>query len=194
MEFNRSNWITLIFTILYLAFFTIISLAGKNYEFLIYLAVMLFFFFLIMIFIKKIFLSDGAIWGLSLWGLLHVGCGNIYLDGIRLYDLKFFNILGMDHLVHLFGFCVATIVAYQLLRPYLKKEADKSLLVFFLVVMMGMGFGALNEVVELFSVLVLKDTGVGDYFNNAFDLVFNMIGAIIAVMIIKFRCKYWKYK
>ena len=147
MEFNKNNWIVLIFTIIYLASFTIISLVGKNYEFLIYLAVMLSFFFLILFFLKKIYLSDGAIWGLSIWGLLHVGCGNIYLDGIRLYDIKFFNLLGMDHLVHAFGFGVATIVAYQLLRPYLKKEADRSLLVLFLIVMIGMGFGALNEVV-----------------------------------------------
>jgi len=192
MEIDGSKRIALAFTILYLVIFTIISLARKNYEFLIYLAVMLFFFFLILFFRKNIHLSSGAIWGLSLWGLLHVGCGNIYLHGVRLYDIRLLNLVGMDHLVHAFGFCVATIVGYQLLRPFLKKEADKSYLILFLAVMIGMGFGALNEVIELFSTLVLKDTGVGDYFNNAFDLVFNLVGAMIAACIIKMRCHKWK--
>ena len=53
-----------------------------------------------------------------------------------------------------------------------------------------MGLGALNEILEFIGVLLFPKTNVGDYFNNVWDLTFNTIGAIVAVIIIHIRRKY----
>lgn len=55
-----------------------------------------------------------------------------------------------------------------------------------LLVLGGMGFGVLNEVVEFVAVAFFGQTGVGDYWNTALDLVFNMFGAIIATVFIHY--------
>ncbi len=48
-----------------------------------------------------------------------------------------------------------------------------------------MGFGAFNEIIELLAVLLFDATQqVGGYLNNALDLVFNLIGSIIACFFI----------
>jgi hypothetical protein len=44
-----------------------------------------------------------------------------------------------------------------------------------------MGLGAVNEIIEFAAVLGLPDTNVGGYLNTGLDLVFNAIGAIIAM-------------
>ena len=49
-----------------------------------------------------------------------------------------------------------------------------------------MGFGALNEVVEFAAVAFFGQTGVGGYWNTALDLVFNMLGAIVATIFIHY--------
>ena len=50
----------------------------------------------------------------------------------------------------------------------------------FLLVTIGMGFGALNEVVEFAAVLLIPDTNVGGYTNTGWDLVSNLVGCVIA--------------
>ncbi|MFH1316364.1 MAG: DUF2238 domain-containing protein [Candidatus Woesearchaeota archaeon] len=174
------------FTILYVVVFSIVALLRKNYEFLVYLFVITIIFFLVLAYLDKRF-NQLSLWGLSVWGFLHMCGGNIYFSGIRLYDIQLIPILlRYDQLIHAFGFAVATLVASQLLNPYLKENIKRWTLLSFLIIMIGMGFGALNEVVELFAMLMYKNAGVGDYYNNAFDLVFNMIGGIIAVLLINY--------
>jgi len=51
----------------------------------------------------------------------------------------------------------------------------------------GMGFGALNEVVEFIATLVLPDTNIGDYTNIGWDLVANLVGASVAAVAIAFK-------
>jgi uncharacterized membrane protein YjdF len=56
-----------------------------------------------------------------------------------------------------------------------------------LLVVMGIGVGAVNEIVEFMPVLFLGDTGVGDYFNTLWDIVFNTLGAIAAVLYLSWK-------
>jgi hypothetical protein len=44
----------------------------------------------------------------------------------------------------------------------------------------GLGFGALNEVVEFVATLLIPETNVGGYRNTGWDLVSNLIGATTA--------------
>jgi uncharacterized membrane protein YjdF len=49
----------------------------------------------------------------------------------------------------------------------------------------ALGIGSLNEILELGAVVLLgAQEIVGDYFNNAMDLVFNQIGSVTAVFFI----------
>ena len=50
-----------------------------------------------------------------------------------------------------------------------------------------MGLGALNEIIEFFAVLNLSNTNVGGYFNTGWDLVANLVGCLIASLIIAVR-------
>lgn len=54
-----------------------------------------------------------------------------------------------------------------------------------LLILIALGIGALNEILEFGAVVFLDaQEAVGDYFNNAADLVFNLIGSVIAVIFI----------
>ena len=53
------------------------------------------------------------------------------------------------------------------------------------VVLAGLGAGALNEIIEFFITVMLQNTGVGGYENTALDLVFNLLGAIGAMIYIR---------
>jgi hypothetical protein len=53
-----------------------------------------------------------------------------------------------------------------------------------------MGLGAVNEIVEFIMVLALPQTGVGGYENTMWDIVFNTIGAIIAVSYLNLKTRY----
>jgi flagellar biosynthesis protein FlhB len=56
---------------------------------------------------------------------------------------------------------------------------------------MGLGVGLINEIVELTAVVYLNaQEGVGDYLNNAIDLVYNSIGVIVTVVILDIS---WQY-
>lgn len=95
-------------------------------------------------------------------------------------------ILKFDQFVHFFGFAVTTFVAYQLLKPYLNDKANYKV-IYPMLAAIGMGMGALNEIVEFTAVVSFPKTGVGGYYNTALDLVFNTLGAITAVVLIYFR-------
>ncbi|HSH60778.1 MAG TPA: hypothetical protein VK988_14310 [Acidimicrobiales bacterium] len=45
-----------------------------------------------------------------------------------------------------------------------------------------MGVGAINEVVEFLSTLVLTQTHVGGFENTGWDLVFDLLGATVAAV------------
>jgi hypothetical protein len=49
-----------------------------------------------------------------------------------------------------------------------------------------MGLGAVNEVIEFAAVLLLPNTNVGGYMNTGWDLVANMVGSLVAAVLIYF--------
>ena len=120
--------------------------------------------------------------------------GGVRLNGDVLYSLQLIPIvnagelviLKFDQFVHLFGFGVTTLLAYHLLKRYLNNKVNYKVF-YSALVLIGMGFGALNEIVEFAAVVAFPQTGVGGYYNTALDLVFNMLGAIIAVVFIHLR-------
>ncbi len=183
----------LYFTISYLILFTILAIIKSNYEFLYYTFIMSAIILLIVFHYKKAHLTKHILLGLTILGAMHIFGGNTYIFGTRLYDLYLIpNLLKYDNLVHSFGTFVATFAIYNILNPHLdKKMKHNSLILSIIMMSIAMGIGAYNEVLELFAVLFLGAAKqVGDYFNNAFDLVYNLIGSVIAsFFIIKYHKK-----
>lgn len=173
------------------AIFSILFLSRQNYEFIIYIFVIIFFLGLVLLTNHKVNYPNTILWGLSIWAILHMAGGGLYIGDKKLYGIMLlplvgepYHILRFDQFVHAFGFFVATFVAFHLLRPHLKKRYSLAA-IGIVTVMAGLGFGALNEIVEFAAVVTVPDTGVGGYINTALDLVFNLIGAIVAWLIIR---------
>ena len=193
MEFKKSWWSVIIFTLLYISVYSIYYISIKNFEFLWYIFVLLFFFGLIFFTIKKTKFDSVILWGLSIWGLLHMSGGGLIINGDVLYNLeiiKLFSIrdtfvLKFDQFVHAFGFGVTTLVAYHILKPYLNNKTNWKV-VYPLLVFISMGLGALNEIVEFIATISFSAVNVGGYYNTVLDIIFNSIGAIIAVVYIHF--------
>jgi hypothetical protein len=89
-----------------------------------------------------------------------------------------------DQFVHAYGFFIATLVAWRAILAASRNSLRPSFGVLFAVVCFGMGLGALNEVVE-FTATRFMNTNVGDYVNTGWDLVSNLVGAVIAAAVVR---------
>jgi len=194
MSLRKGEWVLAIFNLIYILAFTVYYFSIRNYEFLWYVATLVFFFVLIATTLKRSKFNYVILWGLSIWGLLHMAGGGVVVNGEVLYRLHLIPIVGsgdlfvlkFDQFVHFFGFGVATLVVYHLLRPYLNERTNWKV-VYPILIVAGRGLGVLNEIVEFTAVISLSETGVGGYGNTLLDLIFNTFGAAAAVIFIHFR-------
>lgn len=189
-------WRVGIFTSLYLIAALPLALLRGNVEFLMYIAVMLVLIGLVLWVHLRVSLSDGVLWSLSVWGLAHMAGGLLLVPagwpleaGSRvLYSLWIFpNHLKYDHVVHAYGFGVATWVCWQGLHAAIRHqggEASPTLGLMVLSATAGMGLGSLNELVEFAATLLIPETNVGGYINTGWDLAANCFGATVAVSVI----------
>jgi hypothetical protein len=191
----EQNDLTLVFfTIFYLVFFTVNAIVKSNYEFILYSLTLLGLLVLGIYIHKQVQLPAFIIIGLSLLGLMHTLGGNIYIDGVRLYDKIFlWDMLRFDNIIHTTGSILATFVLNELFYFLLEKRTIiNRRFYYFSLFLMGLGVGLINEIVELMAVVLLNaQDGVGDYLNNAIDLVYNSIGVILAIIILDVD---WQYK
>lgn len=186
---SAREWLLLAFNATYIVAFTTYYVLSENYEFLWYVVVLVFFFSLLIGTLRKVEFSQPILWGLSIWGLLHMAGGGIKVGDEVLYayllvplvDQGELLILKYDQFVHAFGFGVATLVARHVIDRYLLPQR-KHFMYFMLLVLAGTGLGVLNEIVEFIAVIAISETGVGGYYNTALDLVFNTLGATLAAL------------
>ena len=121
--------------------------------------------------------------GLSAWAIGHMAGGTIGIgDGRTLYNAVVGNI-HVDNIVHVVGFGSAGLAWWEAWSARSDGSAPAPVTVAVAVWLAGMGVGALNEVVEFFTTLVVEDTNVGGYQNTGRDLVANMLGAAVAAVI-----------
>lgn len=188
MRLTRQEIPILAVNLLYIPFFTYLAWRQSNQEFLLYVLVILVAGGLVVWNQSRIRFDRVVLWGLTLWGLMHMAGGNIRIGDGVLYSMQLVpiapqhQILRYDQVVHFLGFGVATLVAHHLLRPFLHPNVPISGTMVFLVALMGCGFGALNEIIEFIAVLALPETGVGGYENTMWDLVFNLFGSVTAAV------------
>lgn len=185
-----------VFTIAYLAIATITAFARGNQEFIFYIVVVVLLVGAVLIVHRRVQLSQGVLWALSVWGLAHMMGGLVRVPegwpingDIRvLYSLWIIpDYLKYDHVVHAYGFGTTTWVCWQGLRSILTTYTNDVKPTFGLMVLSataGLGFGALNEVVEFAAVLLVPETNVGGYVNTGWDLVANSVGAATVACLI----------
>jgi hypothetical protein len=180
------------FTVAYMFVFTVIAIINRNYEFLYYTLYMTAALIFVTLFYKKMNLSKTVLFGLTVLGAIHIFGGNINIFGTRLYDLWLIPaIFKYDNLVHAFGYFVITFAIYDMISPHFDGKIKQNKIIFSIIlVLIASGIGACAEIAELGAVVFFNAAEkVGDYMNNALDLVFNLLGAIIACVVI---VKYYK--
>lgn len=190
----------ILFNVFYIISFLFFYGTRGNYEFLSYVGVIILFAILIGTTLNITKFDYFVLWGLSIWGLLHMLGGSLIINGSTLYSLRLFEILDyggqfyilkMDQVIHFYGFFVAALVVFQLIAPHFKDLENKRKRVIFLSWIGSMGLGALNEVVEFLAFITIEKTGVGDLYNTGLDLIFNMLGAFFGAFVAYYL---WKIK
>ncbi len=185
---TRGRLSVLAFTLLYTfgagAWFAV----RGNFEFIWYIVVMLMIVGLVGATLRKTQFPDWVLWLLSIWGLLHMAGGGVPVGDSVLYRYMIwpvfngggdFVLFKFDQLVHAYGFGVAALAAYTILSRSM--VGSSTFAVSFTAILVSMGLSVVNEIVEFIAVIVAPDTGVGDFYNLELDLVFNTLGAIMAI-------------
>ncbi|MFM2296431.1 MAG: hypothetical protein RL117_138 [Verrucomicrobiota bacterium] len=207
---KRSNKPTLrplaLFTSCYMTLAAVGTQVTGNREFVFYLITMLILIAIVLMVHHRIVFLTSQLWALSLWGLLHMAGGlcpapsSWPIDGGQgvLYSLWLIpDLLKYDQLVHAYGFGITTWICWHALSYQLQHHAPAwpfpSSGRLTLAAAAGMGFGALNEVIEFIAVLLLPRTNVGGYINTGWDLVFNLIGCLIACFLIRWHYRHRKH-
>lgn len=169
----------------------------RNFEFLIYLAVMTVIVVAVLAVNRRAGLSAMLLAGFSLWGLLHMIGGLVPIPphwhstdtSPVVYNWRLIpGYLRYDQLVHGYGVGLTTWLIWQALSVRVRGHDGGPLRptpgMLAVCATAGMGFGALNEVVEFIATLILPSTNVGDHVNTGWDLVANLVGATVAALVI----------
>ena len=181
---------------IYLLGFGGTAVVQRNGEFVFYLVVMLVLVGMVYGVHRRVGFSPLVLWLLAVWGLLHMAGGTVPIpmsvaetenETAVLYSLRPWAWLPRyDQVTHAFGFFCATVASGEAL---LAATRPGRVGVGFACAcgLMGVGFGALNEVVEFIAVLTLPDTNVGGYVNTGWDLVSNTVGASLGALAVAAR-------
>ena len=117
-----------VFMILSIIAFTLSFISRSNFEFLLYVGVIIVFMIVLVLTNHKVEYPNPLLWALSIWAFLHMAGGAILIDGAVLYKLLLFNwigepyyILKYDQVIHAYGFFTATLLSYYILRNQLRK-------------------------------------------------------------------------
>lgn len=187
MDEEKKMFLVLVaFFLFVLAFFVNAFITG-NIEFVFYSTIILVLVYFVAKYRHKFNMSTGAIIAIVAFLVLHILGGNVNIGSVRLYDYWIIPFwLKYDNFVHFVGGFLAAIISYNLLMPSLsQRKLEDKFFIGLAVVLMASGLGAFNELIELVAVLYFNAAErVGDYLNNAFDLFFNFLGSVFALVYI----------
>lgn len=175
-----------LFVLVFMSTTTIAALNQGNTEFLFYSGSLLIIIYILTKLHRRVHFTRSALWLLTIWGFLHMIGGTVpvspeYVHGngsAVLYSFRLRpDLPRYDQIIHTFGFFSATVACWEIVRKLLNAQPGVTLSI--TAAIMGMGLGALNEVLEFIATL-LTETNVGGYTNTGWDLVSNTLGALCA--------------
>lgn len=128
--------------------------------------------------------SPRALWLASFVGLGNMLGGVILVGGQTLYLTDLIDPLGYDKVLHFTAAAGLSPLAWETVERVADPRAPRGLAGLPLVVWLAiMGGGAVVEIAE-FAGASIGDVNVGDYTNNALDLVANPLGALLGVVLV----------
>ena len=148
MKLTRSEWAVLVFTVTYVVVFGSVFLAAGNSEFVWYVITLVFFLGLIAATQRVARFPAFVLWGLALWGLAHMAGGGLIVGDGVLYRYVLLPLAGdgemavlkYDQVVHFYGFGVATLVLWHILRRNFP-ALDGTKTIYAFAILGGMGLG-----------------------------------------------------
>lgn len=176
-----------------LALATVYYLIKRNPEFLIYAATLTILIGLLAWADRKLRFMPVAKWGFLVWMIMHMAGGSVYIGDTRLYDFILipivgapYDILKYDQFVHFFCYVVMTGLMFSVLKMITKPDPNR--FVFSLILILAASsVGAFNEIIEFSAVVLYGSPGVGGYHNTCLDLIGNLLGSIVATLLLQ-RC------
>lgn len=183
-----------VFVGLYMALAAAVAATRWNLEFLYYGVVMLALIALVFVLDRRVRLATPLLWGLALWGLLHMVGGTLTIpvewaepgSSGTLYNLRVHPWAPKyDQAVHAFGFFLTSLAGWRSLHVASGGALRPTFGVLVAVACIGMGLGALNEVVEFAATRIMPETNVGGFENTGWDLVSNLVGSVAAAVLVR---------
>lgn len=191
--FTKNQWLVVLFSALYLTLGGIYFLQDFNFEFVIYVGVIIALFVGVFATLKTTQFPVWMLWMFSFWGLLHVLGGAVATaDGV-LFAYKIypfldlggdFYILKYDQVVHFYLYMLVAMMAHHVLA-FRFKIPKNSFLLAIAAILISVGVSSLNEIMEFLIAISLEENGVGGYENAMLDLIFNLLGAVVGIGILK---------
>ena len=93
-----------------------------------------------------------------------------------------FYILKYDQVVHAYLYGLVALGAHHIMRVVMGIQG-KTILVAAIAILVSLGISSLNEIMEFLIAVSLERNGVGGYENAMLDLIFNLSGAVIAILV-----------
>jgi len=190
-------WALLLFNLLYVLLFGIHFLESGNTEFLLYVFQVLIIIGLMAGLHLRFHFSRTLLSGATVWGLLHLLGGSTLVSGeTTLYEvvlLPLFQtgdaaVLGYDQAMHFYCYVIVAALLHHIFWKH-RPQPESRLVPALLTLLAAKGVGATNEIIEFIPVLLLEQTSVGGYHNTLWDLVFNTLGALSAIVYLELRKK-----
>lgn len=178
----------LVLTIIF-AVITILSIILKRASLVYYFIIFVLFLFVSFRERKQVHLQWETLIFVALLAVLDFMGGVCSINGTQLYNYWFYFIR-YDQIVHAMCFAIVAFAIYDFVIPYLKPVKPKYSLT--IILLAALGVGAIVEIVEFTAVLLASmpvgvyADNVGSYFNNAADLVYDLIGAIWGTLLANF--------
>lgn len=191
----RTRWV-LIFVLAYVGAAIGAAIYSQNLEFIFYSMAVVLIIVLIGYMDARVTFSQLVLWGLAIWGLAHLAGGQVPIPlevtepdkSPVLYNLRLLPWLPKyDQIIHAYGFAMSVIAAHEAMSAHFGKVLRIGWAVGSVLFLVGLGLGAVNEIIEFTAVLAVPDTNVGGYINTGWDLVSNAVGALAAVFFLKTR-------
>jgi uncharacterized membrane protein YjdF len=152
---------------------------GNLHEFAIYAGVILSLIAIAWLYFRQFHFRNSMLALVQVGILVHFAGAFVPLDGGRLYDAYIFGIR-YDKYVHFYNAFVAAVVVghvFDRVRAHLPFVRGLA------VLLIVLGLGAVVEILEYLVMLTVPNAGVGGYDNNMQDLIGNLLGGTLFVVL-----------